>query len=233
MNLRIVVGMSVWNEERYLRDTIPAILAQTMPDFQLFILDNGSTDGSWRMLRDLQAYDGPQSRINLVRSPRNLRAPEAANLGFHAMMEFWPDCRWFMGQGADDIMDPDYLEAILAAADANPGVNCIFSPAKFIGQSNVWRYPPYDAARAHENLYVPGWRAITRELWNTVGPEYTGINEGSDWEWIARASRMRALVPYQLDTPKLARRIRTERKSSSDLADKPALLKHMRAMVGR
>ena len=34
---RIVVGMSVWNEQDYLSDTIPAVLEQTMQDFRLVV----------------------------------------------------------------------------------------------------------------------------------------------------------------------------------------------------
>lgn len=227
---RIVVGMSVWNEERYLAETIPAVLAQTMPDFRLFLLDNGSTDGSWTILR---AFADRDDRITLLKSPINLSPPVAANLGWGACLAFWPGCRWFVGAGADDLMDPDYLEAILATADARPDVNLIFSPMRFIGhpERGVWTYPPYDAARAHEQLFVPGWRAFTRELWDALGGEYTGLGGGADWEWICRASVRGVLRPYQLPRPYVSLRVRTERTTASDLADRPALMRRMRDVV--
>ena len=230
---RIVVCMGVYNEAQYLGETIPAVRNQTMSDFQLFILDNGSTDTSWRILNDYAALD---RRITLLRSPINLRCPDATNLGYHAAMQFWPDCKWFIGAGADDVMEPDYLESILGAADANPSANCIFSCMRFMNPGRtVWRYPKYDAAHVHENLYVPGWRAFTRELWEQNGPENTkiaGNGAGADWEWIARAGMRGLLRPYQLPEPKLNLRIRGDgRVTQSDAADKPALLAHMRAMV--
>lgn len=213
---RIVVLMGVYNEEQYLRETIPAVLAQTMPDFLLFILDNGSTDESWNILCDLAARD---ARITLLRSPRNLPCPEAMNLGTHAAMAFWPDCQWFVGEGADDMMDADYLQAILETAAKHPRANCIFSPARYINRPGTYTYPDYDPTRTHEKLFVPGWRAFTRELWNAVGPENTDIGPGSDWEWICRASVKGMLRPHQLHRSYNALRVRTDRKAQSDMGN--------------
>lgn len=220
---RIVIGVGVYNEAQYLPETIPAILSQSMPDFRLWILDNGSTDGSYDIL---QRFAREDSRITLLRSPRNLRCPDATNLGYHACLQFWPECRWFLNAGSDDLMDRDYLEAILDTAAADPSVNCVFSPVRFIGhpEKGTWTYPAYDPRRVHEVLYVPGWRAFTRELWEKLGGEWTGIDQGSDWEWICRASVQGLLRPKQLPRSYLAVRVREgERKSQSDLGHWPTL----------
>jgi glycosyltransferase involved in cell wall biosynthesis len=225
--------MGVFNEEQYLNETLPAVLAQAMPDFRLVILDNGSTDGSWEILRRFANAD---DRITLERSPVNLIPAIAANYGWGFCMKTWPACRWFVGAGADDIMDPDYLETILAVADAAPDVNCIFSPMRFIGhpEKGTWTYPRYNAKRAHEQLMVPGWRAFTRELWEAVGPENTRLGPGSDWEWIARAAKLGVLAPHQLSRSYVSLRVREGgRVTQSDQGDRPALLRHMREMVSR
>jgi hypothetical protein len=229
---RIIVAMSVYNEEQYLDETIPAVLAQAVGDFRLFIIDNGSTDRSWEILERFAEAD---DRIVLDHSPVNNIPADVANYVWDLCMTAWPDCRWFIAGGADDLMAPDYLEAILAAAEANPDVNCIFSPVSFIGhpKKGVWTYPPYDATRAHERLMVPGWRAITRELWDAVGPENTTCGIGSDWEWIVRASVKRALRPHQLPRPYLSVRIRERgRVTMSDSGDRPALLRHLAGLHG-
>lgn len=227
---QIVVGMGCFNEAQYLEETIPAVLAQTMRDFRLFILDNGSTDDSWTIL---QRFERTDARITLVRSPHNLSCPVAANFGFGFCMDMWRDCRWFMGQGADDVMDPDYLAAILDAAAAHPKANVIFSPVRFIGhpEKGQWTYPPYDPKRVHEKLMVPGWRAFTRELWHAVGPEWTGMNQGSDWEWVCRAAVKGVLAPYQLARAYNTVRVREDRKSQSDLGDWPTLHARMCEMM--
>jgi glycosyltransferase involved in cell wall biosynthesis len=225
--------MAVWNEEQYLNETLPAVLSQTMPDFRLLILDNGSTDGSYAILRRFADAD---DRITLERSPVNLIPAIAANYGWGFCMKTWPACRWFMGAGSDDMMEPDYLEAILAAADAHPEANCIYSPVRFIGHPGrgTWVYPPYAPKRIHQQHQIPGWRALTRELWAEVGEENTECGIGADWEWIVRASVKGVLRPHQLDRPYLNVRVRERgRVSQSDQGDRPALLRHFSTLVGR
>lgn len=228
VNPRIVVGMGAWNEAQYLNETIPAVLAQTMPDFGLLLIDNGSTDETYDIIRQWAATD---ERIVYTNHRENLSPPVAANVGWGRAMRYWPDCQWFVGQGADDLMDADYLESILAAASDDQTRNCIFSPAKFIGQRGEWHYPKYNPAKVHVELQVPGWRAFTRDLWTALGGEYEGMGAGSDWEWVVRASVQGLLRPYQLPTPKLARRIRNNRKSQSDMTD-PQLHPRLRALAG-
>jgi glycosyltransferase involved in cell wall biosynthesis len=230
---RIVVGMGCYNEEGYLEQTIPAVLNQTMRDFDLLILDNGSTDSSWEILQHCAAID---PRITLLRSQTNLIPADAANYCWGLAMSRWPKCRWFIGQGADDIMAPDYLEAVLAVAKANPDVNCIFSPVTFIGhpRRGVFTYPRYDARHAHQHLMVPGWRAFTRELWDAVGPENNTCGIGADWEWIVRASVAGVLKPHQLERPYNSIRIRENgRITQSDTGDRPALRRHLATLVSR
>jgi len=220
---RIVIGMGCFNEAPYLPETIPAVLSQTMPDFQLFILDNGSTDESWGILKRFADTD---PRITLVRSPRNLSCPAATNFGYSLCMDVWRDCRWFLNAGADDVMDREYLEAILDASRSNPTVNLIFSPVRFLDhpEKGTWVYPNFDPKRVHQTLLVPGWRAFTRELWDANGPEWTGINQGSDWEWVCRATVKGLLKPYQLARPYLSVRVREgERKTQSELGHWPTL----------
>lgn len=228
---RIVVGLSVYNEEQYLEETIPAVLAQTMPDFRLVILDNGSTDRSGQIL---QGFADP--RITLRTSPINLAPAVVANFVWNEAINIWRGCRWFLPHGADDVMAPDYLEAILAASAANPDVNCIYSPVRFIGhpKRGTWTYPPYAPKRIHQQHQIPGWRAFTRELWDAVGPENETCGIGSDWEWIVRASVTGALRPHQLSRPYLSVRVREHgRVTQSDTGDRPALLRHFQTLVSR
>jgi glycosyltransferase involved in cell wall biosynthesis len=228
---RIVVGMGVFNEEQYLEQTIPAVLAQTMPDFRVLILDNGSTDGSWEILQRFATSD---PRIAFLHTPANMTPADAANFGWGFSMDRWPECRWFIGQGSDDIMQPDYLEAVLAVADADPSVNCIYSPVRFIGhpEKGTWTYPTYDPLSVHQQHQIPGWRAFTRELWDAVGPENPNCGIGSDWEWIVRASVAGVLHPRQLSRPYNSLRIRERgRVTQSDTGDRPALLRHLAGLV--
>ncbi|WP_051901522.1 glycosyltransferase family 2 protein [Methylotenera sp. L2L1] len=62
--------MPVYNGEQYLAEAIESILAQTFNNFELIIIDDGSTDASLEVLR---VYEKRDSRIRLItRENRNL-----------------------------------------------------------------------------------------------------------------------------------------------------------------
>jgi glycosyltransferase involved in cell wall biosynthesis len=58
--------MPVYNTRRYLRQSVESILSQTFGDFELIIIDDGSTDGSTEILKEFQQGD---SRIRLISRP--------------------------------------------------------------------------------------------------------------------------------------------------------------------
>lgn len=59
---QISVVIPVWNGERYLRQTIDSILAQDLPNFELLVINDGSTDGTARILDEYS--DEPRIRIH-------------------------------------------------------------------------------------------------------------------------------------------------------------------------
>ena len=65
-NPTISVILPVYNAEAYVREAVESILAQTFTDFECIIINDGSTDGSGAILRELAARD---TRIVLVERP--------------------------------------------------------------------------------------------------------------------------------------------------------------------
>lgn len=64
----ISVILPVYNAEAYVREAVQSILAQTFMDFELIIINDGSTDGSGTILRELAERD---ARIVLVERPND------------------------------------------------------------------------------------------------------------------------------------------------------------------
>ena len=67
-NPAISVVLPVYNAEAYVREAVESILAQTFTDFELIIINDGSTDDSGAILRELAARD---TRIVLVERPND------------------------------------------------------------------------------------------------------------------------------------------------------------------
>jgi glycosyltransferase involved in cell wall biosynthesis len=98
---RVSVLMSVYNGERYLRETIDSIIAQTFNDFEFIIVDDGSTD---RTPKILDSYDDP--RIVRLHNPKNIGLTRSLNKGLRlARGEF------VARQDVGDVSFPERLEA--------------------------------------------------------------------------------------------------------------------------
>ena len=104
-NAMISVVVPVYNMESYLCKCLDSIHAQTYPDFELLLVDDGSTDGSAKICDD---YSKKDMRITVYHK-ENGGLSSARNCGLnHAKGDFivFPD--------PDDWVEPDYLESLLA-----------------------------------------------------------------------------------------------------------------------
>ncbi|HEY9707406.1 MAG TPA: glycosyltransferase family A protein [Oculatellaceae cyanobacterium] len=104
----------LYNKAAYITETIQSVLSQTYSDWEMLVVDNGSTDGSWEKAQALQ-----ESRIRLLQSPK--QGPGAArNYGLD-----FAQGEWIQFLDADDLLEPEHLEQQLAAADENPEAEII------------------------------------------------------------------------------------------------------------
>ena len=63
---RVVLGMTLHNNARHLREAANSILSQTQGDFVLVMLDDGSSDETERIAREIERHD---PRVRYVRQP--------------------------------------------------------------------------------------------------------------------------------------------------------------------
>jgi glycosyltransferase involved in cell wall biosynthesis len=73
---KVSVIIPVYNREKYVGEAISSILAQSFTNFELLLIDDGSTDDSVEIMR---SYTDP--RVRLVRNERNLGIPKTRNKG--------------------------------------------------------------------------------------------------------------------------------------------------------
>jgi len=66
---RISVLVPVYNVEAYVAEALASIQSQTFTDIEMVVVDDGSTDGTLRIVKQIASTD---SRIRIVRTPRNL-----------------------------------------------------------------------------------------------------------------------------------------------------------------
>jgi glycosyltransferase involved in cell wall biosynthesis len=111
---KVSIGLPVYNGEKYLKQTIDAILAQTFKDFELIISDNASTDSTQDICLQYAQFE---NRIKYYRNEKNLGA--APN---HNRVYDFAKGDYFKWSGYDDIIAPDYLSRCVETLDHNPDV---------------------------------------------------------------------------------------------------------------
>src|SRR2546430_979121 len=74
----VSVIMPAFNAERHIVESIQSVLSQTLPDWELVVVDDGSTDNTAEILRTFVSAD---ARIKYVYQP-NGRLGKARNTGF-------------------------------------------------------------------------------------------------------------------------------------------------------
>ena len=72
----VTILLSVFNGERHLRKALDSLCAQTMPEFELLIIDDGSTDATGAILASYQ-----EPRLHVVRNASNLGLTVSLNRG--------------------------------------------------------------------------------------------------------------------------------------------------------
>jgi glycosyltransferase involved in cell wall biosynthesis len=120
-NVSIIIP--TYNAERYISETVQSVLAQTYPDFELLIIDDGSTDKS---IKIIQNFTDPRIRI-IHQENRGL--PGARNTGIrHARGNY------ITFLDADDLWVPTKLQKHISHFERDPSVGISFSYSMFIDE---------------------------------------------------------------------------------------------------
>ena len=113
---KISVVMPNYNCEKYIWEAIESILNQTFTDFEFIIIDDGSTDNSWKII---QEYAQKDKRIVAMKNEENLRICRTLNRG--VQLAKW---KYIARMDSDDISLSDRLQKQLTFLENNPKI-CI------------------------------------------------------------------------------------------------------------
>lgn len=136
---RVTVGVPVFNGAVLIEGCLRHLASQTYRDFEVVISDNASTDGTTQICEDFARSD---TRFRVVRQAVTSTA-----------MQNFLDVRrqaqspLFMWRAFDDLSSPNFIEALVAVHDAQPGI-ALAAPAilQRLGAAKGDRTLPYLAA---------------------------------------------------------------------------------------
>jgi glycosyltransferase involved in cell wall biosynthesis len=120
---RVSIGIPTYNRAAgYLRDTLESVLAQTYPNIEIVVGDNGSTDGTRELVR---SYQDP--RIRYFRHEPALKANDNFNFCLNQASG-----HYFQLLHDDDLIDHDFVETCMGSVQYRIDVGLVRTGARII-----------------------------------------------------------------------------------------------------
>ena len=121
--MTVTIVLPAYNASEYLTETINSVLSQTYADFELLVIDDGSTDNTRDIVNDFCQRD---SRIRLI-SQKNQGVSVARNNGIKMARG-----EYIAFLDSDDLWVPDKLAKHVEHLTANPKLGLSFARVEFI-----------------------------------------------------------------------------------------------------
>ena len=186
-NLQVSIIIPAYNAGGFLAETLDTLLAQTDPNWEAVIVDDGSTDNTSGVA---QAYAAHDQRFRIIAGPHQ-GVSTARNTGIdQARFE------WLLFLDADDWIDPAYLERMCAVLEADSSLDAVHCGWARVGVDKAV-FEKHTAA--HEGIlctffsdydYFPVHACIVRkQIVKSVGGFDPALRTCEDWDLWLRVTR--------------------------------------------
>jgi len=176
---RVTIAVPCFKQEVFLFECLNSLIAQTMPSWQAFVVDDCSPAATAHWI--VTSYG--DSRIHCIRHDSNRGPAAAKNTGLQA-----GDAPFALYLDADDFIHPEFLSATLEAIEGR-GTDCVYTEFQNVGLSNeVWfTQDPKSASELAQYQWLPGPGVMMRRsVWEAAGGYSTDLRFNEDWDfWIA------------------------------------------------
>jgi glycosyltransferase involved in cell wall biosynthesis len=188
---KVAVVVATYNTEKFIRETIDSVLAQTLRDIEVIIVDDGSTDGTQNVLK---SFSDP--RLTVIRQD-NSGVSAARNTGLAAAR-----APYVFFLDADDILLRDALARMVGTLDRMPRHVASFAHHVKIAEDGSrlttradlrWKlFPAADTLRhlIAKNFIVCGAICIRTDAARSVGGFNRELKLGEDWEFWCRLAAL-------------------------------------------
>jgi glycosyltransferase involved in cell wall biosynthesis len=180
---RVSVVLPTYNQAEYLPQALDSVLNQTWRDYELIVVNDGSTDDTPRILHEYQRRYG-----FAVIHQENQKLPRALNTGFRLARG-----QYLTWTSSDNVMLPHMMGVLVDALDFNPQVGLVYADWEVIDEHGtvigVVQTFDFDRYLLMRTNYINACFLYRRTCQDAVGlydPEYI---YAEDWEYWLRISR--------------------------------------------
>ncbi len=162
---KISIIIPAYNLELYIGKCLDSLLAQTFRDFEIYVMDDGSTDRTWQILQDYEKWDARihafhQSNAG-VSAARNALIPRAGG-------------EYILFYDGDDYVVPDCLERLWKRAKETDADTVLYGYIFDQINGEKEEHPPVFDRDIYEG----------DEIMRFVVPQFIGVNFGDIRRWL-------------------------------------------------
>ena len=200
MNPKVSICIPTYNRRDYLKETLDSVFAQTYKDYEVVIVDDGSTDGTEEMIKS-SGYK--------VRYHRQANAGDAA--ARNKLIEL-AEGKYIAFIDSDDLLMPDSVERMVKASESAGEDVVVYGPylridqvGNITGRSNRRLYSGFITKQLFENILVHSCGSLfPKRILEEVGGFNRKLAVCSDYDlWLRLSLRY---IFIALDEPTFKRR---------------------------
>ena len=174
----ISVVIPCYNHGRFIEETLASVTAQTFTDWEIIIVDDGSTDIYTQDLLGNAQF----SKCRIMRVA-NGGPSRARNIGIQAAAG-----RFILLLDADDKIAPTYLQKSYDTIKSDKEIGIVYCLAEYFGQRNgLWALPPYSLAGILKSNMIFISALFRKSAFEAVGGFDETLRYGTeDWDfWLS------------------------------------------------
>jgi len=181
----VSVIIPCYNFERYLRECVDSVIAQTYLNLEAIIVDDGSTDNSNEVARDLvEKYPRtirhyPNEHFGQPAFPRNFGISESSG-------------EFIVCLDGDDKLHPEYVEICVRALQQNPAASIAYTDVQsFDGDTTIWHMiRDYNFQNLLRGNFIPAGSMYKKIVWQEVGGYKTNLSGMDDYNFWVEAGKL-------------------------------------------
>ena len=167
----VSVIIPCYNQGQYLDEAVDSILSQTFQEFEIIIINDGSTDQA--TLQILTHYEKPKTKVIHT---ENQGVITARNQGIALSQG-----KYILSLDADDKIGDSYLEAAVELLNADDNLGIVYCEAEFFGEkTGKWELPSYSFPEILLGNMIFCSGLFRKSDWQIIGGYNPLMNEG--WE---------------------------------------------------
>ncbi len=165
----VSVIMPCYNDGKYIEQAVASLRAQTYPQIELIVVDDGSVDQ--HTIQTLHDLSFP--RLKQIRM-QHMGPAFARNKGIAAAQG-----SYILPLDADDRIDPAYIEKGVRILDANREIGIVYCQADFFGEkSGKWELPSYSLKEMLAGNVIFASAMFRKADWEKAGGYNTAMKHG-------------------------------------------------------